>query len=160
MGGTWDRIVAGEIQPGKDGMAIYLDLSTPWLAKVKGVEVFGENDTDGPVMVETFKDPITITLDKPGNEKTTISTTISGDYGGFQDEMDVNYEIWVETYNGSVTVPYGKLDGCVIIKAKLTGELIGSGELLVEVAAHPKQRIVKWTDASGFIWAELKEGWK
>jgi len=159
LGETWTAIVVGELEPGHDGMAIFLDLSTPWTARVKGVTVYSADYADGPSMTESFSDPIVIPLDRAVGDTTQLDTTITGNYRGMEDELGVSYEIGPESYDSSVDVPFGTLDGCVTIAATLSGELIGTGTIDVEVVAHPEQRIVRWVDSPGFLLAELKEGW-
>ena len=158
-GGTWTQIVVGELEAGKDGMAIYVDLSTPWLARAKGVEVYDTNTTDGPSMVEWFDDPIVIPLDTAAGVPTNFSTTINGNYGGWEASMGVNYSIEIIAYDKTVTLDSGELTGCVEMIATLTGELIGDGEVQAVIMAHPEQRIVSWVDSPGFLDAVLKELW-
>lgn len=159
-GGTWDRIVIGTLAPGSDGSAIYVDLSIPWTARVKGIVVYDANTAGGPLMTETFADPIVIPLDKAAGQTTTITTTIQGSYSGFEDDLDVTYVAGVVSYDETREVPYGNLSGCAHFRATLSGELIGTGELVVDVWAHPQQRIVEWVDAPGFILARLKSAWQ
>jgi hypothetical protein len=159
-GGTWDRIVVGSLVPGEDGSAIYLDLSTPWSVRVKGIQVFDTTDLDGPMMTEVFAEPIVIPLDTPQGQTTTIETTISGTYGDFESDMGVVYKAKIVSYDAEHEVPYGTLTGCVHFQAELSGELIGETALIVDVWAHPQQRIIEWVDAPGFILARLKSAWQ
>lgn len=159
-GGSWSRLIAGTPEPGKTGFVVYFDRSEPWNPKAKGVEVYSETTTDGPSMVEWFDDPLAIGMDKPEGSKETVSTQISGDYGGFSDTMGVNYEYNIVSYDASVDVPYGTVDGCMHIQIILSGELIGTGTITVDTWLHPEQFFVKLTDAPGFAILELKEAWK
>ena len=52
-GGTWSQIVVGDLEPGKDGMAIYVDLSEPWVARAKGVEVYSSDYEAGVGQLNT-----------------------------------------------------------------------------------------------------------
>lgn len=161
-GGTWSRIVLGSTQPGAQGQTIYVDLSVPWQASVKGIEVFDEQTTDGPMMVEYFDDPIVLPLNLELGSTFHHETTIHGNYNGFEDSMGIVYDMEVTSYDDGWETDLGFLEGCVKIVVTLSGELIGSeGAILeVEIVAHPEQRIVHWVDAPGFILLDLKEAWK
>ena len=158
-GGNWSKIVVGDLEPGKDGTAIYFDKSTPWVIKAKGIEVFSADVPDGPMMTEWFDDTLDIPLNKDVGEKTTISTEINGEYNGFADKMDVTYEIEWETFDAEVTVPAGVYDGCAILKATLGGELIGGTPLILRIKLHPDQKIIFWEDSPGFTLVELQTDW-
>lgn len=159
-GGTWTQLVVGVLEPGNDGMAIYFDKTEPWVIKAKGVEVYDADTTDGPVMVEYFYVPIVVPLSKSVAETTEFSTTINGNYSGFEDSMGVNYSIAAQSYDWTQTVPAGEYGECAKIIATLTGELIGSGSVEAEIVAHPTQTIIRWVDSPGFILAELKSEWQ
>jgi len=160
-GGTWTQIVVGDLEPGKDGMAIYFDKSEPWVIKAKGVVVYGENVTDGPLMTEFFTDPIVISLNKDTGDSQEIDTQINGEYDGFVDDMGVTYAIEFTSFDSEVTVPAGTYSGCADLKATLGGELMGGTQTIdVEIKIHPKQTIVHWVDSPGFGLAELKTEWK
>jgi len=159
-GGTWIRAIIGTPEPGKDGFIVYFDKSEPWNPKAKGVEVYSANVADGPSMVEWFDEPLEINMDGSEGSKNTISKEINGDYGGFEDSMGANYAFTIVSYEASVDVPYGTVDGCMHIQLDLSGELIGPGSIVVDAYLHPDQFFIKMTDTPGFALIELKEGWE
>ena len=160
MGESWTRIVAGDLEPGKDGVAIYLDDSNPWEVRVRGVDTYSSEYADGAAISEYFETPIVLPLAPEANTPTHIETTLKSTMYGEEMDIGVVYDLVIESYDAEVEVPYGTLTGCIVMKATITGDLGGPDGFEVEVVAHPEQRIVKWTDSPGFLMLELKEGWK
>jgi hypothetical protein len=159
-GGTWTAIVVGDLEPGKDGTAIYIDDSVPWQVLVKGVESYSTGYADGPTVREYMEDPMVIPLAPEAGVTTHVETVLKSTFYGQTEDMAVVYDIVVESYDADVTVAYGTLSGCIKMKVLVGGDLGGPNGFEVEIVAHPEQTIVKWTDAPGFIHLELKEAWK
>jgi hypothetical protein len=141
-GEIWTRIVAGTLEPGQDGVAIYLDDSDPWQVRAKGIEAYSAEYADGPSITEFFEDPIVIPLAPEVDTPTHIETTLKSTFYGEAMDIGVVYDNPVKTYDGEVTVPFGTLDGCIILEATITGDLGGPDGFVAEVIAHPEQRNV------------------
>lgn len=161
-GGTWSQIVVGDLEPGKDGMAIYVDLSEPWVARAKGVEVYSSDYEAGVGQVEYFTEPIVLPLDQAAGESTKVDTTMIGKFRDHEEGegVGVSYTIKVESYDYVYEAPWGDLPGCVKIVVTLSGDFAGGNEIPVEVIAHPTQRIVFWESTPAFISVAIKEAWK
>ncbi|HON26060.1 MAG TPA: hypothetical protein PLJ73_09135 [Myxococcota bacterium] len=161
-GGTWSQIVVGDLEPGKDGMAIYVDLSEPWVARAKGVEVYSSDYEAGVGQVEYFTEPIVLPLDQAAGESTKVDTTMIGKFRDHEEGegVGVSYTIKVESYDYVYEAPWGDLPGCVKIVVTLSGDFAGGNEIPVEVIAHPTQRIVFWESTPAFVSVAIKEAWK
>ena len=161
-GGTWSQIVVGDLEPGKEGMALYVDLSTPWVARAKGVEVYSSDYTEDVTQVEYFVDPITLPLAQAAGESTTVDTTLIGKFRDHEegDGVGVSYTVKVESYDHVYEAPFGPLTGCVKMTVMLSGEFINGQVIPIEVVAHPAQRIVFWESTPAFASVSIKEAWK
>ncbi len=161
-GGTWTQIVAGDLEPGKEGMAIYVDLSKPWEARAKGVEIYAADYAEGVSQVEYFTEPIILPLDQAAGKSTKVDTTIMSKFRDFDegDGVGVSYTVKVDSYDHVYDAPFGKLTGCVKMTVTLSGDFIGGMEVPVEVIAHPTQRIVFWESTPAFQSLAIKEAWK
>lgn len=161
-GGTWSQIVVGDLEPGKDGMAIYVDLSEPWVARAKGVEVYSSDYEAGVGQVEYFTEPIVLPLDQAAGQSTKVDATMIGKFRDHEEGegVGVSYTIKVESYDYVYEAPWGDLPGCVKIVVTLSGDFAGGNEIPVEVIAHPTQRIVFWESTPAFISVAIKEAWK
>ena len=139
-------------------MAIYVDLSEPWVARAKGVEVYSSDYEAGVGQVEYFTEPIVLPLDQAAGESTKVDTTMIGKFRDHEEGegVGVSYTIKVESYDYVYEAPGGDLPGCVKIVVTLYGDFTGGNEIPVEVIAHPTQRIVFWESTPALLVLRLR----
>ena len=100
-----------------------------------------------------------VAMTPAAGETITVETVMDSTNYGSGGELEVEYEIEIETYDGEVEVPFGALTDCFVLRATVGGDLDGPNGFEVEIVAHPEQRIVRWTDTPGFLLLELQDAW-
>jgi len=155
-GGTWLMLAIGEAVPGKSGMAVYIDRSEPWVAKVKGAAVFNETSKNGPFLEEWWDEPLIVDFNMAVGEKIKVEskqhTTIDGEDMSLE---DMSYELTIEKVDGAITVLAGEFKDCMLLHGKIGGPF----ELEADIWLHPEQFGLKIDDSPLGATIELKEAW-
>ncbi|MCB2223761.1 MAG: hypothetical protein KQH83_06250 [Actinobacteria bacterium] len=125
-GGVYDRFVFGEAEPGSVGIAIYVDLSEPWVAGYAGLEVYTAAATNGPDTSEVYAEPSVFDLSAGPGETVHAEGTVQARFGSMTITDDITADLtWREGNAGPITVGAGTFDDVFAFDLVLSGPFMG-----------------------------------
>lgn len=160
--GAWTRVAFGPppAYPGeKDALLVYLDWKTPWLLKVKGVEVYQQGYVDGPAEVMVFETPLEIPLDTPAGQWTTVTARVRSNPADPGTALEGTFRMGVVSYDAPCGDDFPGLAGCARYQAKVSGPLVGEART-VDLVAHPQRGLLLWNTPPGFVSLTQLQGWQ